>query len=136
MPPGVSTAMTGSSRSRSVALGALTLATVTLVGFLGADLLSGGRAAADRRFLIYAMARHLRAGMTPAEVSEILDLHSAPFLVRRRGDQRQVVRARTGPAQYCLLEVRFSPQGRLVAATIRGEDGELDRFDDAPADIP
>jgi hypothetical protein len=90
----------------------------------------------ENRRALYAMQRELRKDMTREEVSAAVERHQDKHLQVRWSPQSDsmTVSTVTGFFQGCDLRVRFL-NGRLVSATVRGDDTPNQRLSDAPADI-
>ena len=90
----------------------------------------------DNRFKVYEVRRSIAPGMTSAELERLLVSADSNGLKHAWNRERTEVSvwAKLGLLRTCYLMVELR-DGRVVHASVRGEDGENDRFIDAPPDF-
>ena len=88
----------------------------------------------ERRFTIYNIMKELDVGINKNQINLIISRHNTPFLHRTDVNQDIILRVDLGIFDSCLLSIKMK-QNKLVSASIRGEDGPQDYFQDAPQDL-
>ncbi len=88
----------------------------------------------ENRFQIYTVRNEIAPGMTVAELRTLLASHDNRGVEHKWFDRSVSVWAHTGLMRSCYLLIELEG-GRIVHASVRGERGDQDRLEDAPADF-
>lgn len=101
---------------------------------MGARYVKGWRP--ENRETIYALRKAIRPGMPVEELERLLESKEYRALSRVWSPNRSglSIWVQIGLARTCYLHIEVS-DGRVVHAAVRGDQGDKDRFRDAPPDF-